>query len=147
MRRMRILPDFTTLRVIGLSLLLACLVLLAGCVKFASSAGLTSSASLTSSVISSEILASPFRSSSRSSDGAEEQEQEQQEQEREQQREIEEEIKIYTAGYISAGADDENRFQQGLGDIAARHGISDWEASTSVREGWVQYRRGTEGAE
>lgn len=114
-------------RVIGLFFALGLLAFVGGCTRLVSSAGLTSSVSLASSVVSSEILASPFRSSSRSSAGEEEDE------------EIKEEIKIYTASYIAVGGGSLYSFHLGLSQIAARRGISDWEVNSNT---WVGVGQG-----
>jgi hypothetical protein len=120
------------LRVIGLFFLLGSLATAGGCMKLVSSAGFTSSASLASSVVSSEILASPFRSSSRSSSGQQQDE------------ELKEEIEIYTASYLATGGGSQSSFQLGLADIAARRGISDWEANPNT---WVGVGRGLANAD
>jgi hypothetical protein len=113
-------------------LIFGSLALSSACVRFASSAGLTSAASLISSASSSEILSSPFRSSSGSS-GSEETRQ------REQEQQHEEEIKIYTASYLAGDRAAGDGFTRGLSVIAWGRGISDWESSPTT---WIGVGRG-----
>ena len=79
-----------------------------------------------SSESSSDILSSPFKSSAASSGGKEEVA-------------FQEETEAYTAAYVAAGSVDPASFQNGLSDIAARRGISDWENNP---ETWTSVGRG-----
>ena len=85
-----------------------------------------------SSKSSSDILSSPFKSSSKSGDdGVEE-------------AAFQEEAQGYTSAYVAAGGVDHDSFQKGLSDIAARRGISDWEANPAT---WTSVGRGLGQAE
>lgn len=104
----------TWFRVLNLTLALLAFGLTTACARLASSASVTSSVSLASSASSSEIISSPFRSSSRSPCCQEEQK-------------IEEETEGYTTAYLLVGPGDAESFLRGLAEIAARHGFSDWQ--------------------
>ena len=126
MHQEQIVSTQTLVRIITLLLMLVSLALTSGCVRFISSAGVTSAISLISSASSSEILSSPFRSSSRQPDEKEK-------------KEVEDETIIYVMAFLAAEASDNNNFQKGLSDIAARHGINDWEACPHT---WMGVGRG-----
>ena len=85
-----------------------------------------------SSKSSSDILSSPFKSSSKSADDDVEE------------AAFQEEAAGYTSAYVAAGSIDHDSFQKGLSDIAARRGISDWEANPAT---WTSVGRGLGQAE
>jgi hypothetical protein len=85
-----------------------------------------------SSKSSSDIISSPFKSSSKSMGGDEEE------------TAFQEETEGYTSAYVAAGSIDHDSFQKGLSDIAARRGISDWEANPAT---WTSVGRGLGHAE
>jgi hypothetical protein len=87
------------------------------------SMGCSISASLESS---STIISSPFESMSASSEGEEEVA-------------FLEETQSYTSAFVAAGSVDKGAFQKGVSDIAARRGISDWEANPAT---WNSIGRG-----
>lgn len=72
-----------------------------------------------SSESSSDIISSPFESSSASSGGDVE-------------AAYREETEGYTVAYLETGATDAGNFQKGMSAIAAGQGISDWEAHEST---------------
>lgn len=120
------------LRALFLALMPCTLAMVTACAKFASSASVTSSISLASSASSSEIISSPFRSSSRSPCCQEEQK-------------IEEETEGYTTAYLSLGGPgDAESFLRGLAAIAARHGLSDWQRNPNS---WMGVARGLAAAD
>ncbi len=84
-----------------------------------------------SSESSSDILSSPFKSSSKSSGGDVESA-------------YREEAAGYTSAYAAAGMGDKASFQRGLSEIAARQGISDWEANPGT---WTSVGRGLASAD
>jgi hypothetical protein len=115
------------LRLRALALLLSVLLAaITGCAKFASSASVTSSVSMVSSASSSEIISSPFRSSSREPCC-------------EAEKQIEEDTEGYTTAWLESGGGSRESFQRGLGEIVARYGISDWQTNDST---WVGVARG-----
>ncbi len=67
-----------------------------------------------SSESSSEIIASPFKSSSASSS-------------RDSSDEYENEVRDYTYAYVRSSAADYTGFKSGLAEIASRHGVTNWE--------------------
>ena len=87
---------------------------------------------IASSKSSSDIISSPFKSSSKSFGGDE------------QETAFLEETEGYTSAYVAAGSIDHDSFQKGLSDIAARRGISDWEANPAT---WTSVGRGLSQAE
>ena len=80
----------------------------------------SSESSSGSSEGSSESSSSPFESSSDSSGGDEASAAYQQD------------VADYTSSYVSSGSDDLSAFQSGVGTIAARYGIADWEAQRTT---------------
>ena len=80
---------------------------------------------IASSKSSSKIISSPFTSSARSSDGDD--------------AEYQAEAEGYTQAFTEAGGGAADSFQRGLSGIAAKQGISDWEANPGT---WVSVGRG-----
>lgn len=66
----------------------------------------------------SDSLSSPFTSSSKSSSG-------------EKDADYREEVRDYTKGFVSSGGNAAD-FRAGLGKVAARHKVSNWEANTTT---------------
>ena len=111
-----------------LAVVLSLLVGASGCARMASSASVSSSVSLASSSVSSDVLSSPFHSSSRSS--AKPQEQDEQ---------LQDDIEVYTASWFAVRQREQVSLPTGLAQIAAHHGISDWQARPLV---WIAMGRG-----
>jgi len=74
-----------------------------------------------SSESSAKTLASPFTSSSSSSGGGSKQS-------------YRDDVRDYTAAYVQSSADVAG-FERGLGDVAKRHGVTNWEADSTTYVG------------
>jgi len=83
------------------------------CLAGAWNNGCASSASSTSSESVSDILTSPFRSSSKSSDAV---------------TAYRDDVRALSTAYVETSRDDD-AFVRALGEVAAVHGIVDWEAA------------------
>jgi hypothetical protein len=99
-------------RLIGLTAVcfVSGLLALSGC-----SFSYSSKSSSDSSASSSKSASSPFTSSSESSSP-------------DKTKQYQEDVADYTTAYVRSSTGDFTAFQRGLGEIAARHGISNWEA-------------------
>ncbi len=74
-----------------------------------------------SSESSSKIISSPFTSSSASSSSSKD-------------KQYQQDVTDYTSAYVRSSTADYSRFQHGLGEIAAKHGITNWEVQPSTYE-------------
>lgn len=79
-----------------------------------------SESSATSSKSVSDSISSPFTSSSKSS--------------KSDSQEYEDDVAAYTKGFVRGGGSAAG-LRDGLGDIAKKHGVSDWEADKNTYEG------------
>lgn len=96
----------------------------------------SSKSSSASSESSSKIVSSPFTSSSASSSPDKD-------------RQYQEDVTDYTYAYVRSSTSDYAGFQSGLGEIAAKHGYTNWEAqpSTYVAIGRGLKKAGLKGVE